>query len=177
MLCAVYTVHKETIRAGFFVWPQNKGRRFLPVWPQNRWLWVSRFGHQNRQLQFGDFGLKIIATVSWFGHQNQVGYSLSVAPQNRREDKDNVGCVLRSSGLLRVEASRARVSQSGLKTGGGATRMVHMASSRRLRGSEAEDGRFDGVRCGAVQVERKYPSLDVIFLLTHRGILVFWFSL
>jgi hypothetical protein len=32
-----------------------------------------------------------------------------------------VGHVLRSSGLLRVEASLARVSQSGLKTGGGAT--------------------------------------------------------
>jgi hypothetical protein len=32
-----------------------------------------------------------------------------------------VGHVLRSSGLLGVEASLARVSQSGLKTGGGAT--------------------------------------------------------
>jgi hypothetical protein len=32
-----------------------------------------------------------------------------------------VGHALRSSGLLHVEASRARVSQSGLKTGGGAT--------------------------------------------------------
>jgi hypothetical protein len=31
-----------------------------------------------------------------------------------------VGHALRSSGLLRVEASRTRVSQSGLKTGGGA---------------------------------------------------------
>jgi hypothetical protein len=32
-----------------------------------------------------------------------------------------VGHVSRSSGLLRVEASLARVSQSGLKTAGGAT--------------------------------------------------------
>jgi hypothetical protein len=32
-----------------------------------------------------------------------------------------VGHALRSSGLLRVEASLARVFQSGLKTGGGAT--------------------------------------------------------
>jgi hypothetical protein len=32
-----------------------------------------------------------------------------------------VGHVSRSSGLFRVEASLARVSQSGLKTGGGAT--------------------------------------------------------
>jgi hypothetical protein len=32
-----------------------------------------------------------------------------------------VGHALRSSGLLRVEASLTRVFQSGLKTGGGAT--------------------------------------------------------
>jgi hypothetical protein len=31
-----------------------------------------------------------------------------------------VGCTSRSSGLLYVEASRARVSQSGVKTDGGA---------------------------------------------------------
>jgi hypothetical protein len=50
--------------------------------------------------------------------QNQVGYSLSVVPQNRWEG-DGVGHTSRSSGLLHVEASQARVSQSGLKTGGG----------------------------------------------------------
>jgi hypothetical protein len=49
-----------------------------------------------------------------------VGFGLSVAPQNRRREVD-VGHVLRSSGLLDVEASLARVSQSGLKTGGGVT--------------------------------------------------------
>jgi hypothetical protein len=70
---------------------------------------VSRFGSQNRQIQFGDLGLKITAMVSWFGPQNQVGFGLSVAPQNRRRE---VGAVhaSRSSGLLRVEASLARVS-------------------------------------------------------------------
>jgi hypothetical protein len=49
-----------------------------------------------------------------------VGFGLSVAPQNRRRE---VGARLasRSSSLLDVEASLARVSQSGLKTGGGAT--------------------------------------------------------
>jgi hypothetical protein len=39
--------------------------------------------------------------------------------------------------------------------------------------SEAKDGRFDGVVCGAVEVKPKYPSLVVIFLLAHRSILVF----
>jgi hypothetical protein len=52
--------------------------------------------------------------------QNQVGYGLSVVPQNRWEG-DGVGHVLRSSGLLHVDASRARVYQSGLNNGGGTT--------------------------------------------------------
>jgi hypothetical protein len=51
-----------------------------------------------------------------------VGYDLSVAPQNRREDEDGAGHTSRSSGLVHLEVSRARVSQSSLKTGGGTTR-------------------------------------------------------
>jgi hypothetical protein len=49
-----------------------------------------------------------------------MGFGLSVAPQNRRKEVD-VRHASRSSSLLGVEASLARVSQSGLKTGGGAT--------------------------------------------------------
>jgi hypothetical protein len=41
------------------------------------------------------------------------------------------------------EASRARVSQFGLKTGGDATWMVHVALSWRWRGDEFEDGLVD----------------------------------
>jgi hypothetical protein len=48
-----------------------------------------------------------------------VGFGLSVAPQNRRREV-NVGHASRSSGLLHVEVSLARISQSGLKTGRGA---------------------------------------------------------
>jgi hypothetical protein len=48
-----------------------------------------------------------------------VGYGLSVAPQNRLEG-DGMGHASRSSGLC-VKASQARVFQSSLKTGGGAT--------------------------------------------------------
>jgi hypothetical protein len=48
-----------------------------------------------------------------------VGFDLSVASQNRRSDVD-AGHLSRSSGLLRGEASLARVYQSGLKTGGDA---------------------------------------------------------
>jgi hypothetical protein len=59
-------------------------------------------------------------TVSWFMPQNQAGFGLSVAPQNRRREV-GAGHASRSTGLLGVEASLARVSQSGMKTGGGAT--------------------------------------------------------
>jgi hypothetical protein len=81
--------------------------------------WVFWFRSQNRQLRFDDLGLKITMTVSWFGPQNQAGFGLSVAPQNRQSE-DNVGHALRSGGSLHLEASCVRVSRSGLKTGGGA---------------------------------------------------------
>jgi hypothetical protein len=55
--------------------------------------------------------------------------------------------------------------------------MVHMASSWRSRGSEAKNSLSDSVGCGAVQVRRKYPSLDVISFSAHRGILVLWLDL
>jgi hypothetical protein len=69
---------------------------------------VSGLGPQNRQLRFSDMGLKIIMIVSWFKTQNQSGFDLSVAPQNRRREVD-ARHASRSSGLLHVEASRANV--------------------------------------------------------------------
>jgi hypothetical protein len=49
-----------------------------------------------------------------------VGFGLSVVPQNRRREV-SAGHASRSNGLLGVEASLARVSQSDLKTSGGTT--------------------------------------------------------
>jgi hypothetical protein len=49
-----------------------------------------------------------------------VDIGLSVASQNRRREV-GAGHASRSSSLLGVEASLARISQSGLKTGGGVT--------------------------------------------------------
>jgi hypothetical protein len=46
----------------------------------------SQFGPQNWQLQFGDLGIKIPVMGSWFEPQNQAGFCLSVAHQNRWED-------------------------------------------------------------------------------------------
>jgi hypothetical protein len=59
-------------------------------------------------------------TVSLFGRPNQADFDLSVAPQNRRREV-GTGHTSRSNSLLRVEVSRARIFQSGLKTGGGTT--------------------------------------------------------
>jgi hypothetical protein len=47
--------------------------------------------------------------------------------------------------------------------------VVHVPSSRRSRGCEAKDSRFDGVGCDIVEVGSNYPSLDVIFLLSHKA--------
>jgi hypothetical protein len=53
------------------------------VWPQNRLLRVFRFGPQNQQVRFGDYGPKITVMVSWFEPQNHASYGLSVVPQNQ----------------------------------------------------------------------------------------------
>jgi hypothetical protein len=66
------------------------------------------------------WALKPAALVWCFGPQNQAGLGLSVAPQNRRNEV-GAGHASRSSSLLGVEARLTRVSQSGLKTGGGTT--------------------------------------------------------
>jgi hypothetical protein len=58
MSCVICIVHKKMRSTDFLVEPQNQGRR------------VSQFGPQNRQVWFGDLGLKITMTVSWFGPQN-----------------------------------------------------------------------------------------------------------
>jgi hypothetical protein len=58
-----------------------------------------------------------------------------------------VGHASRSSGLLCLEASQARVTQFGLKTGGGAVRIMHVESSQRLHRVEAKDGRVDVTGC------------------------------
>jgi hypothetical protein len=104
---------------------------------------VSRFESPNRRLRFGDLGLKITATVSWFVPQNHVGFGLSVAPQNRRSEV-GVRHWLRSSGLLRVEASRSRVSQFASKLAEARRQVVHVASSWRL--CRRRTGQYDGLR-------------------------------
>jgi hypothetical protein len=75
----------------------------------------------------------------------------------------------RSSGLLHLGGSWARVSQTNLKTGRGAVQIVHMASSWRSRGVEAEDRRVNATSC----VGPFYPNFAVFIVLGPRSNLVF----
>jgi hypothetical protein len=79
-----------------------------------------------------------------------------------------VGHASRSNGLLHVEASLARVFQSGLKTGETRRRVVHVAPSWRLRRRQIEDGRVDATGC----VRLCYPTFIVFSVLGSRGIVV-----
>jgi hypothetical protein len=96
------------------------------------------------------------ATVCWLRHKT-----------DRR--KKTAGHVSRSSGLLHLEASWARVSQSDLKTGGGVTQMVHVTSPQRLHLVVAEDRRVDAMG----RIRPFYPNFTVFYVLGTRGILVF----
>jgi hypothetical protein len=97
-----------------------------------------------------------------------VGYSLSVAAQNRWEDEGGAGHTSRSSGLLQLEISQTRVFPSSLKTGGRAVWMVYMTSSRRSRGDEAEDGQVDETGW----IGHFYPKFTIFVVLDHKDNLV-----
>jgi hypothetical protein len=117
--CAVCTWYVKTRSAGFLVEPQNQGRRFVSGLASKPVVTVfTGLASKPVVTVFSSLASKLVATVSWFGPQNQEGFGLSVAPQNRRREID-AEHALRSSRLLYVEASLDRVSQSGLKTGGG----------------------------------------------------------
>jgi hypothetical protein len=99
----------ETRSAGFLVEPQNQGGGGFPglgikTGSSGLVIWDSKSPRR-----FLSLGLK----TKWAS-------VLSVAPQNQRSEV-GAGHASRSSSLLDVEASLARVSQSGLKTGGGVT--------------------------------------------------------
>jgi hypothetical protein len=81
---------------------------------------VSRFGPQSDSSGLVIWASKSLRRFLGFGPRNPAGFSLSVAPQNQWRQV-GAGHTSRSSTLLGVEASLARVSQSGLKIGGGAT--------------------------------------------------------
>jgi hypothetical protein len=136
--CVVCTVHKETRSAGFLVEPQNQGLR------------VSRLGPQNWQLRFSDLGLKITATVFWFG-RSAWGTC-----------RDLADCFAWKQVGLEFPNLASRLVEARLQ-------VVYVASTRRSRGFEAEDGRVNATCC----VEPFYPKIDVLIVLGPKGIVVF----
>jgi hypothetical protein len=62
-------------------------------------------------------------------------------------DEDDMRHALRSSALLRLEASRARVSQFASKLAEARRCVVHMAPSQRSREDQVEDGWVDTTGC------------------------------
>jgi hypothetical protein len=68
-----------------------------------------------------------------------------------------VGHASRSSGLIHVEASLARVSQFGLKTGGVVMTGGARGTMWRLHRRQVEDGRVDATGC----VGPYYPTFIV----------------
>jgi hypothetical protein len=135
---------------------------------------ISLFGPQNQGRQFGDLSLKLTVMVSWFGSQNQVEGGLLVCVSKPMsgwgpcEDgrRDPAACFIAKEVGLEFPNFASKLAKER-------QRVVHVASSRRSRGSEVKDGWFDGVGCGAVEVGPNYPSIYLIFILAHRGILVF----
>jgi hypothetical protein len=116
---------------------------------------VIWFGSQNQGQRFGDLGLKIITTVSWFEPQNQVGGYLLVCSSKSMtgwrwyEDTCwySVACFVVKQVRLGFPSFISKLAKERWW-------VVYMASSRRSRESEAKDGRFDGVGCGAVKSDQ-----------------------
>jgi hypothetical protein len=74
----------------------------------------------------------------------------------------------RSSGLLRLEVSRARVSQFDSTLAEALRWVVHMASSRSSHGDQVEDGRVDAMG----YVGPFYLKIVVLYVLEHMGLLL-----
>jgi hypothetical protein len=108
---------------------------------------------------FDDLGLKITTMVSWFVPQNQSDFSLSVAPQNRREG-DGVGHTSRSNGFLRVEV-RLEFFQFASKLVESRRRVVHVVPLRRSREDKLKtDGSMQ-------RAASDLATLDLPFLLYY----------
>jgi hypothetical protein len=75
---------------------------------------------------------------------------------------------LRSSGLVRMKVSLARVFQSGLKTGGSVTTGSACGTIAEVASEEVEDGRVDVTGC----VGPCYPTFTVFNVLGPRSIVV-----
>jgi hypothetical protein len=140
---------------------------------------------ETRSAGFSDWASKPVATVWWFVPQNHCDSFLVCVSKPRGGGL--LVCVSKLMSRWRQCENTRRhltacfiVNQVGLGFFSFASklteergRMVHV-TSRRLRGSETKDGRFDGVGCGATKVRPNCPSLAVNFFSAYRNFLVFY---
>jgi hypothetical protein len=82
---------------------------------------------------------------------------------------DDMGHALRSSGLLHLEVSRARVFQFASKLVEARRWVVHVAPLWRLHRDQVKDGQVDMTG----YVRSCHPYIAVFFILCTRGVLVF----
>jgi hypothetical protein len=75
----------------------------------------------------------------------------------------------RSGSLFYLEASHTKVSQSGLKTGGGVTTDSARDTIMEVAQDPVEDGRINMTGC----VGPDYPYFTVFYVLVFMGIVVF----
>jgi hypothetical protein len=159
------------------------------VWPQNHWdgfsqfgLKTSHFGFPGLGLKTGSYDLVVLASKSLRQFLG-LGLKTKRATVCRLRHKIE-GRMKTAWGTRRDLVACFAWKQVGLGFPSLASRLVVARHKwctwhhhRGLVEVKPKDRRFDGVGCGAVEVRPIYPSLVVIFLLAHRGILVFWFSL
>jgi hypothetical protein len=156
------------------VWPQNHCDSFL-IWASKQRSTVWWFGHQNYCDGFLVWISKLRSMVWWFEPQNYrdsflVWASKLMSEWRRCEDTHwhSAACFV--------------VKQVGLGFSSFASKLVkewrwvvHIVSSWRSRRNKEKDGWFNDVGCSVVEVRPNYYLVDVIFLLAHKCILVFYF--
>jgi hypothetical protein len=94
--------------------------------------------------------------------------SCATKPTGRCDDMEHA---LRSSGLLHLEVSRARVFQFASKLAEARRWVVHVAPLWMLHRDQVEDGRVDMTG----YVGSCHPYIAVFFILCTRGVFVFSF--
>jgi hypothetical protein len=141
------------------VWPQNHWGGFFRFCLKTGGNGFSRFGIKTDDFRFPSLAVKTgsYSLVTWISKSPWQFLGLRLKTRWARvcwlryktngEGEDGVGHASRSSGLLRVEASRTRVSQFASKLAEVRQRVVHVASSWRSREDQVEDWRFNATDC------------------------------
>jgi hypothetical protein len=142
--CVVCTVQKEMRSAGFLVEPQNQGQRF------------------------GDLGQRITTTVSCLGLKTK---STSVCRLHHKTDGRRLTRDTHRDLAAYFTWKKVRIEFPSLTSTLVEARLLvmHVPSSQRSCGVEAEDGRVDATGW----IRFFYPNISVLAVLSSRAFLSF----